>query len=255
MKKLYLLSLIFVAATSFAQTWNARFLVPLVAQEQAGGHGSVWSTRMWAYNAGTEGVILYPTSLCKTAMCTIFTPVSAGRPGEIEFLRVLPGTPPGQILYADSTEELDVFLSLRVRDESRNAASMGVQIPVIRDSELFETPISLPGVPGDLRFRHTLRIYDIANEPSSFRVKVLDDLGRILVEETVTLTVNPGTADATGLDFGPSAAQLDFRNRIPLDEGAYAVTVEPLQESRFWAFLSVTNNETQEVTLVIPNPS
>jgi hypothetical protein len=254
----YLLALLLAAASpGSAQESVERFLVPIVAQEQPGAYGSIWTSTLRVYNAGHESVVLYPAPTCESGLCSDLTPADAGYERSFALYKFPPDAPPGRVLYVYEGPAT-LFFHLRVRDMSRAAQSMGVQIPVIPEADLFRDEVALLGVPGDARFRHTLRIYDINNQPSSFRIRVFSGLQRIHIhEETITLFMNlvdPGVQPREEV-IGPSAAQLDFRDRIPDGDHLYYLTIEPLQESLFWAFLSITNNETQEVTLVLPNSS
>jgi hypothetical protein len=152
--------------------------------------------------------------------------------------------PPGEILVADDPEGL--FMNLRARDESRTAASMGVEIPIIPESEFSTLPLTLLNIPGNARFRQTLRIYTMSMRPSQFRVRLFGEHTTPIGEQTVTLTVGDE------LLYKPSGAQIDLRSSVPqLDERYYAV-IEPLDTVAFWTFISVTNNETQEVTIITP---
>lgn len=255
MAKYFLALLLAAVPPGFGQQLAHRFLVPIVAQEQPGAYGSIWTSTLRVYNAGPENVVLYPAPTCESGLCSDLTPVDNGYERSFALSKFPPDAPPGRVLYVYEGPAT-LFFHLRVRDMSRAAQSMGVQIPVIPEADLFRDEIALLGVPGDARFRHTLRIYDINNQPSSFRIRVFSDL-QLIHEETITLFMNlvdPGVQPREEV-IGPSAAQLDFRDRIPDGEHLYYLTIEPLQESLFWAFLSITNNETQEVTLVLPNSS
>lgn len=244
-----LLTLLFCTAASAEE----RILVPLTGNERPDAHGSIWTTELWAHNLSSETIRLRPTFFCPVPTCVLDTTIESGVATRISLPGAPDGLPPGRILTATRTDGL--FLNLRVRDESRAASSMGVEIPLIREGELFASVLSLLNIPGDERFRHTLRIYDIANKPTVFRVRLFEEERDMLIsEQTVVLTVNPhdfATADPE--TYVPSAAQLDFRPSVPSGDRRYYVTVEPLQDASFWAFLTVTNNDTQEVTIITPN--
>jgi hypothetical protein len=58
-----------------------------------------------------------------------------------------------------------------------------------------------------------------------------------------------------GLPFKPGYAQIDFSTRFPTASqySRLRIEIEPLAgTTRYWAFVSITNNETQHVTLVTP---
>jgi hypothetical protein len=68
---------------------------------------------------------------------------------------------------------------------------------------------------------------------------------RAVAAESGTFRVHPGYAEYTGLNDL-------LRLEIPLPPNV-RIDVEPLTAgSRYWAFVSITNNDTQRVTTVTP---
>jgi len=237
-----------------------RLLIPITGTQTPGAYGSVWTTELWAHNQSDSVIVLRPTFACANLpICSLNTPIEPGSAVRIDLPGVPNGLPPGRILTATDTDgspaAIDaLFVDLRVRDESRATSSMGVEIPIIRHGDLFTKPLSLLNIPGDARYRHTLRIYDLDNKASAFRVKLMAaDTGVEIRTQTVALTINEHDfAEGDTTSYAPSAAQLDLRPTIPVSDSRYFLTIEPLQSSMYWAFVSVTNNETQEVTLTTP---
>lgn len=237
-----------------------RLLIPITGTQTPGAYGSVWTTELWAHNQGDDVIFLRPTFACSgLPICTLNTPIEPGGAIRIDLPGVPDGLPPGRILTATSADGTAaasdaLFINLRVRDESRTDSSMGIEIPIVRADDLFTTPLTLLNIPGDELFRHTLRIYDIDNKASSFRIRLYaSDTGEELPSQTIVLTVNQHDfAENDPTSYAPSAAQLDLRQNIPIGNKRYHLTIEPLQPSNYWAFISITNNETQEVTLVTP---
>jgi len=263
--KLYLILVTFFFSTVGSAE---RILVPITGL-QSDAHGRVLkSTGLWAHNLSSETIYLRPTFSCVGTACfgdTALEPGSArpislpGVPDGLPPGRILTATrgavPPGRVLTATGAEGL--FLHLRIRDESQNASSIGVEIPLVREAELYSSALSLLNIPGDERFRHTLWIYDVANKPTEFRVRLYrqKESRMPISEQIVILTVNPHKFINPILDpqtYVPSAAQLDLRPMVPSGDGLYYVTVEPLQGASFWAFLSVSNSDTQELTIITP---
>ncbi|HYR28357.1 MAG TPA: hypothetical protein VEU30_07825, partial [Thermoanaerobaculia bacterium] len=139
---------------------------------------------------------------------------------------------------------------LRIADTSRLALTAGTQIPVVRDSELLTGTARLLAIPADPRFRLTFRLYELDLTASEFAVRVYEQgTGTLLDERVLTLAAphperiprfEPAYAEIP--DFGSLAAS-----------GRLQVEIEPLTEgAKFWAFVSITNNETQQITLVTP---
>ena len=136
----------------------------------------------------------------------------------------------------------DVFVQLRVHDLSRQAESFGAEIPVVRLSEMKTTPGAILDIPNDPRFRSTFRVYAFwPNAPSDLVVRfVNDDTGASREER---FHIEPSTL---GWDE-PIAAPPLYRQFSDFE--ATRIELEPSTPGlRYWAFVSVTNNETQQVT-------
>ena len=106
--------------------------------------------------------------------------------------------------------------------------------------------------------RETLRIYDF-DGPADRVVAVRffkDDASEAAVETQVTLRTFPAAVIDPVYPEVPGYAQIgNFVRAFPELVGASRVRIEILPVTpglRFWAFVSVTNNETQHVTAVLP---
>lgn len=158
-------------------------------------------------------------------------------PDHIQYL----GTP-GRFIFVRRNELRNMSANLRVLDTSRAGLNFGTEIPVVDDSK-FRDRITLLGVPLDSRFRNTLRIY-------STRATTM----RVTVEGHPPMDVPL----ASGTDFfTPAYGTLA---EFPAGTGVATVTIEhapsplPVVPPQFWAFISVTNNETQMITTITPQP-
>ena len=159
--------------------------------------------------------------------------------------------PQGKLMLAPRAEASRLAFSLRVRDISREAEGMGTRVPVVRERDFVHgSPIELLDVPFDPRHRVKLRIYMI--EPviaEDLFGTVLVHIGDGLLGSRFQLTRRPGPVGGTTgvpyyaeVDLPPPfdvAARLKVEIRMPVDAVA-------------WAFATVTNNETQQVTIVTP---
>lgn len=130
--------------------------------------------------------------------------------------------------------------SLRVRDTSRQASSAGVEVPVVRLSDFTNDRIVLMGVPADPRFRKTLRVYSLDSGDVSATLAFNDQsVGQIFLKPSTSI-------------FEPAYAEFnDFPTNIPTG-GTMEISLS--SSKRIWAFISVTNNDTQEITLISPQP-
>jgi hypothetical protein len=238
--------LLFIAAAAVplqSQTFKA--LVPIaLLGEVPGAFGSRWRASLTIHNLGeTEvrscGGASIPRPFYPPHMTTAY-PVS----GLVGAFICIEGSPE------------NVVLSSRVQDLSRQSLTWGTEIPVVREREVRTERLALPDMPTDERFRQTLRIYDWdGNRGEAFRMRILTRAGLVLVDEVLT----PLPAPANPL-LHP---EMPGYTELPWVAGAYpqimtedrvTLQISPVNPGvRFWAFLSVTNNETQHVTTITPN--
>lgn len=241
-----------------------RILLPLYTpQPIPGALGSQWETKLTVFNPSLD---TYAIEVCSDprpdAVCEAGPsyPDLFVTPGEIQTR--LPGDYPvksgltGYVLYFKRTQgtgaETPLAVQLRARDLSRNASSAGTEIPVIRESDFREGATHLLSVPTDPRFRALLRVYEMNLDSASFRIRVFDEAsGEMLREATITLETPPQGPFRFQPGYYQSAELL-----APPAAGSGAllrVQIEPLTSgSRSWAFVSITNNITQEFTLITP---
>jgi hypothetical protein len=152
----------------------------------------------------------------------------------------------GRLLWVEQGRSKDLAANVRVADVSQGELDHGVEIPVVRASELTLSRILLLGVPNDARFRKTLRIYGIGRDASMVNVQ----LGHELRQVRLTTTGDP---------YIPAYAEISDFPAPEAGETTITVSVQatspgPLLEPQpVWAFVSVTNNETQRITTITPN--
>jgi hypothetical protein len=151
---------------------------------------------------------------------------------------------PGWFLYVPKTEVESLAAYLRVYDVTRAALNHGTEVPIVRSSEFIENRIVLTGVPTDPRFRNALRIYSQSD---------IDVVVTVEGRAPVTLALT----GATDIFHPGYAIFTDF----PTGNGSVTVTidvvhgpVESLVSDAIWAFITVTNNETQLISTITPQP-
>ena len=234
-----------------------------------GGHGSQWETNVSIASTATESVSM-PVPLLG------FCSDPDGQIDPNEARSICPGyaSPSGLLLYVPKTLDLkQLHVNSRVRDVSRAASSAGTQIPAVRESDFRSEEFLLLDIPSDARFRSNLRIYGgtlrfnaeqrIIHPGGDVGIEIYDsrDLRVPLVTTAVELSapqtiegspylVRPGHAS-----FGDLVAAFPQLANVP----SYTIRIVPYQslaspptESSVWAFVSITNNDTQEVTTVVP---
>jgi len=127
-------------------------------------------------------------------------------------------------------------VNARVHDTTRDGDSWGVEIPAVPDTQ-FRRSIVLLSVPADARYRSLLRVYGYGSFDTNVTVAFRDD--------------------GTGEFLGSQALLLrSGYAQLPIDTfpGAHArLRVQVTSDSSLiWAFASITNNVTQQVTTVTP---
>lgn len=233
-----------------------RYLVPItsVYGPTPGAQGSFWISEFTIHNA--NDAVLYPLwSSCPPIVSPCPAPyVEAHGITHVNPVPY-PGTE-GAFVYIPRDFDLRTTMSLRVRDTTRSALGFGAEIPVVPVEE-FRSLIVLLDVPVDARYRNTLRIYLSGESPLPMRVNVYAPAGTTPIESRV---VNPTGKTPDPVALTPAEAQLDpitdavrasgqERVRIEVTYAQAAVIDPPLL---LWAMVSVTNNETQEVTMITP---
>lgn len=223
-----------------------------------GAFGAQWKTDLWMRNNGLTDVEIAPWP-CGGVCTADFPHKTALPPGRS--LRNLPPLDsaadgnPSRLVYIPRDAAHNVSFSLRFADVSRASLDGGVELPVIREQELLGDTAQLFNVPMGRSFRVMLRLYELSYASSRFLVKVYPQ------SESDEASVHQMELTANGAQsvlFRPKAgyAQFDITSLLGEPKAwpeTARIEVTPLTPgSHFWAFASITNNDTQIVTLVSP---
>ena len=199
-------------------TDQVRFLVP-VAIGASGALGSNWQTEVVVHNENSEALTLAGATIAPFASGVVTLQPAAGSAGTFF-------TVPKNL--ADN-----VCANVRVHDTTRDGDSWGAEVPVVPETQ-FRRSVILLAVPADARYRALLRVYGYGATDTNVTVSFRDDAtGEFLGSQTFPLQ--------------SSYAQLPIaatRPRIRVQ-----VTADM---SLIWAFVSITNNTTQQVTTITP---
>jgi hypothetical protein len=220
---------------------QVRYLVP-VAISAAGAGGTSWKADLFAYNGTAETLNVGGTA-------TIAPFSSSG-----VTLPLAPGNS-GAFVYVPKRLEDGVSFSLRVHDTTRDTDGWGVEIPVVPESR-FRHGVVLSTIPNDSRFRTLLRIYSYASADSNVLLTLRDDAtSELLDSRTVTLR-NGLSSVASASPIAPAYTQVALDPLLPAGS-AHAriraeIAVTAINAPPIWAFVSITNNVTQQVTTVTP---
>lgn len=210
-------------------------LFPIFMPPVQGAFNSDFRTEARIWNKGPLFFYLFGE---ETNCLQLFVPQSPFRArsvGPSEPERSLPpdcSLSVGRVLWTSKGGPLAT--NLRVGDVSRSATSHGTEIPVVRMNDFTEGKIALLGVPRDPRFRITLRIYSLARPADPVPV-------------TIEGLINPVFLVPGADVFQPSYVEVR-----DLPRTLTRVVIMP-SGLPLWAFITVTNNDTQQITTITPN--
>jgi hypothetical protein len=225
-------------------------LFPILSKPFAGALGSFWTTEAWMMIDSDEPVGMFPLLDC--VFCEERLPRRQAFMPPLFYQQ--PGHPPGTILWVSGDAADDIAVSLRVRESSHAAA--GVQIPVVRQSELYHRTLHLLDIPWESNVRRHLRIYDVDARPGAavrIRVFALEaTVPRLEIDRPFTFS--PAHNPNFSRPVTPGFIQIDFQEFAEVvGIGRARIEVQPLTpDLRFWAFLTMTDLTTQEFTLITP---
>lgn len=241
------------AAGTQAQT---TFLVPIALGTTPGLFGSSWATELTTSNHGDSAVELrdlpHPQG-CPIDICFGYT---IGARASLTLTEAGSCPTDGCLAHVDADRAGDLSFALRTRDVSRQSASWGVMVPVVRGDQMFSRTFSITDVPVDPQFRATLRLYDAdPTTPPQVMVRVYSVSavsGRDMPDEFVAEFTPSFSIGYPGLRAAVSQTYLAGLPNLP-STGRIRIEVIPLDNRQdYWGFVSVTNNDTQEVTVIHP---
>lgn len=237
-----------------------RILLPVFTPPVFGNHGAEFRTDLRAANLDDSDYLYmfgFMSIGCPIVVldCTQTSDrgFMFGRGQEVGPDEWTPSGTPGTFIYVPTEDVANLSLQLRAYDVSRDETNFGTEIPIVFEKDMFvEQDIVLLDVPTDDRFRNTLRLY--GNDDAA--------------DAQVTLEITPvltGVAQyreikllSSGSAFAPAYAEV---SDLPVGVGPLRLRIfppvaPPISGPWFppalWAFVSVTNNETQHITLISP---
>ncbi len=239
-----------VGAQSIYPADYERFLLPILIEPTSGAHGSVWQSSFLLFNGSDVPLDFYPGD-CTLPVCPS-VPIPSWEVYPPPTVYAAPGESSGRLFYVRRDSAADVSFALRVKDIQAQARAEGTEVPVVRESDLKTGKTQLLDVPVDGNSRATLRMYEPdASGTGVVRVAVYSqDDATLLAHADFVLAVGavadppvePGYARIT--DLAATFPELAGHDRV-------RVQLEPLSPGlRYWAFVTVANNETQFVTTI-----
>jgi hypothetical protein len=232
-------------------------LLPIFSPPIRGAFGSEFVTSVSIANRENAPI----TYLGLDTSCFLFSPVLG--PLNVRYVEAGLGTSAqiptncnydsaARVLWVRSSDAGHASFNIRVHDTSRNASSHGTEIPVVHPSDFSSAPIVLAGIPTDNRFRAMLRVYTLDPRPLTVLVSVNGVSNYLEMAAGQTM-------------FEPGYASLPLNSPAlgTPNTGSYTVVVTPpgppagpspvFPTPPVWAFITVTNNDTQEITTITPD--
>jgi hypothetical protein len=237
-------------------------LLPLLMIERPGAFGSSWRTHLTIRNGFSTPMNILPYNLTVPAGGFVRDPAEITSP--------LTDDIPARMLWVRRDSEDILNIELRAQDMPRQGQTWGVEIPVVRETDFRVSAVSLLDIPTDPQFRVALRVYGLdrfeqfGSAYHEFVVRAYDlASGTLLserfvvarVDEPIVTPARPVTRPAMFQMFDVVGAMPEVKSaqRIRLEVTPFSpLPVVPAPVSLFWAFASITHNETQTVTLVTP---
>lgn len=221
-----------------------RILIPLL-YSGPGAFGSQWVTEAQMYNGAPVELPWFHDVAKPCPECTLAVPPQAARS-----LSAFGNDGNGIVMFIPRAIADQVQFTALARDVSREQGSWGAEVPFAREREFRTDDVVLPFVPVDSRYRAMLRVYAINGVLENVGVAVFKD-DRPITSKIVRLD-GPCSAEPCN-SADPAQATVDIGSMIP--EGTTGpVTVRIYNASsaplRKWGFVSITNNDTQHVTVI-----
>ncbi len=211
-----------------------------VSFEGAGAFGSQWKSDNVVAPADWPAVARSPLPC---AGCT--SVITAARRLDVT------NDPAGLLLWIARTPEPAMFANSRIREVSRQPQSTGTEIPVVREHDFRRASVRLLNVPYDGHSRATLRIWALGDpgglcflDASSQSAYWLPILSSVPLQRSKADALWFGSADITATLQQTKAGETASIRVTPL-------SADP--DIALWAMISVTNNDTQQVTIVSSN--
>lgn len=206
-----------------------------------GAHGAEWRTRITVRNDAPVETWTEPT---------LKDPFLS--PGERATFPTEPRDG-GAFLYIPRRLEPHLVYASHIFDASRMQSTIGTEMPVVRAEDTAHE-IELLNVRVGEGYRALLRIYDFDATPLRDVNVIISRAEPPVIFRQVRLSPGIVCLVPPCRQPGPTFAALDL-SAIPevQSESGVDVTITALtNDARLWAFVSVTNNETQQVTLWTP---
>jgi hypothetical protein len=237
-----------------------RILLPIV-YNGFGAFDSWWRTDLNIFNGnpvffGSGDAVrpLFYFQHCSFEAC----PGSLQAGGSADALDPLAKSPSGLLLMPQRDLASGLRFSYRAWEafQSAKGLSSGTELPIVRERDFRTGKLSLVNVPLDHHSRVALRFYGPDSEAMvvTVRVYAAGDPKPAIAQKSVRLDAPACSTDPCDAASPSFAIVSDLEQFFPeishLDR--VRIEIEPVLPYRFWAFVTITNNATQNVTTVTP---
>jgi hypothetical protein len=232
----------------FDKVPDAAFFEPVVFPalvSGAGAFGSQWSTDASLFNGNDSPLPV--TSQFFTVACF---PICDTRPPANSTITIHNNNAPnGVLFYAARQFAPKLFFDVLARDLSRQSEALGTEIPVAREKDLYDRPLSILLVPADPKYRVALRVFRTDGTAAvNVNIYSMADGTRLAGDQLTMSTPTPNPM-FTSLVIGDLVQRFpDIAGKAPL-----RIDVGSASSRAAWALISITNNETQHVTVLAPH--
>jgi hypothetical protein len=250
MKKALLLALalLSLAPTAFANPFGwVTVFVPLNPGVVAGAGGTQWTTTLWVSNTSDQSfpivcvpsILLTPPVPCPTLTARSTTSLPAPYATLTHqgfFLNVAS-------LFGNFVPANALDFTLRTNDSASAPHSAGTEIPVVLP-DAFRNALALPNVPLNGHSRLRLRVYGMDDGDVTIRAVGLTTNMEVW---RTTLSMKGASPDP---GLYPSFAEIDILSNFNTADDA--LRLELTSAVKVWGFVSITDNESQQFTIVSP---
>lgn len=249
-----------LASIAAAQSGTENLLLPIAPGRLPGAHGSEWLTELTITNMSDSEVFVGDRHV---DVCTFACPLRVPPRSTIVIEDVTTDSNVrGRLTRIEQGRIGDLAVTLRTRDLSRQFETWGTVIPVISRTDLFSRRFGIVDVPVEPQFRAMLRIYDFdAQTPAAVRVRVYalnprgandqrPDSDTLLLDLVPMFRVPSQGSEQTY----PGSIEIPlWLDPALANAGRVRIQIDPLDETGdYWAFVSVTHNDTQHVSVLTP---
>jgi hypothetical protein len=223
-----------------------RVLIPVLTNGP-GAFGSQWVTQATLRNLSNHSVRWFSDAArplsCGTGECLV-TPFTALN------LFAFGNRPQGLVLFVPRGISNDVHYGLLVRDSSRGDTTWGSEVRVVREKDAKFGRMVLEDVTLDARYRATLRIYAIDGGSSNIVISAATPdrqgaVAQVKIEGCAAPPCNSAEPGFASFDLAALLPSLRGKDRVTL-------LIEGERHRQYWALASITNNTTQQVTVISP---